>query len=53
MREYVITSARKLRTRSARDLLMLGVRLALAGSQSLQRRERGWSTGTGRGRQHS
>lgn len=39
LREYVITSARKLRTRSALDLLVLGLRLAAAGPQSLRRRE--------------
>lgn len=39
LREYVITSARKLRTRSSLDLLLLGLRLAAAGTQSLRRRE--------------
>jgi glycosyltransferase involved in cell wall biosynthesis len=39
LREYVITSARKLRTRSALELLLVGLRLAAAGPQSLRRRE--------------
>jgi glycosyltransferase involved in cell wall biosynthesis len=39
LREYVITSARKLRTRSALDLLLVGLRIAAAGPQSLRRRE--------------
>lgn len=39
LREYVFTSARKLRTRSALDLLLLGLRLAATGPQSLHRRE--------------
>jgi glycosyltransferase involved in cell wall biosynthesis len=39
LREYVVTSARKLRTRSALDLLRIGIRLALSGQQSLRRRE--------------
>jgi glycosyltransferase involved in cell wall biosynthesis len=39
LREYVITSARKLRTRSALDLFLVGLRIALAGPQSLRRRE--------------
>jgi GT2 family glycosyltransferase len=39
LREFVITSARKLRTRSALDLFWIGLRLALGGSQSLKRRE--------------
>jgi glycosyltransferase involved in cell wall biosynthesis len=39
LREYVITSARKLRTRSALELLLVGLRIAAAGPQSLRRRE--------------
>ncbi|MGI8980593.1 MAG: glycosyltransferase [Pirellulaceae bacterium] len=39
LREYVITSARKLRTRSALDLLLLGLRIAATGPRSLTRRE--------------
>jgi glycosyltransferase involved in cell wall biosynthesis len=39
LREYVITSARKLRVRTALDLLRLGARLARGGPQSLRRRE--------------
>jgi hypothetical protein len=39
LREFVITSARKLRGRSLLDLLLLGLRLAMAGPQSLQQRE--------------
>ena len=39
LREFVITSARKLRVRSALDLLILGLRLAMAGPQSIRRRE--------------
>jgi len=39
LREPVITSARKLRTRSAMELLWVGIRLALGGGSSLRRRE--------------
>lgn len=39
LREYVITSARKLRTRSGLELLLVGLRIAAAGPQSLRRRE--------------
>ena len=39
LREYVVTSARKLRTRSALELLLVGLRIAAAGPQSLRRRE--------------
>jgi glycosyltransferase involved in cell wall biosynthesis len=39
LREFVITSARKLRTRTAFDLVWIGLRLALGGSQSLRRRD--------------
>jgi glycosyltransferase involved in cell wall biosynthesis len=37
--EFVITSARKLRPRSALALLWIGVRLALGGTKALRRRE--------------
>ncbi len=39
LREFVITSGRKLRTHSALELLRVGVRLALRGRQSLRRRD--------------
>jgi len=39
VRDFVFTSARKLRSRSALDLLKIGLRLALGGPQSLRRRE--------------
>jgi glycosyltransferase involved in cell wall biosynthesis len=39
LREYVITSARKLRTRSALELVMLAVRLLSGGLGSARRRE--------------
>jgi glycosyltransferase involved in cell wall biosynthesis len=39
LREFVITSARKLRTRSAFQLLWVGLRLALGGGQSIRRRD--------------
>jgi glycosyltransferase involved in cell wall biosynthesis len=39
LREFVITSARKLRTRSALELAAIGLRLAVGGHQSLRRRE--------------
>jgi GT2 family glycosyltransferase len=39
LREFVITSARKLRARSALQLLWVGLRLALGGEKSLRRRE--------------
>ena len=39
LREFVITSARKLRSRTAFELLMTGLRLALAGPQSIRKRE--------------
>jgi hypothetical protein len=39
LREYVITSARKLRTRSALEFLRLAIQFAAAGTQSLRRRE--------------
>ena len=39
VREFVITSGRKLRTRTALELLQVGARLALGGPQSLRRRE--------------
>jgi glycosyltransferase involved in cell wall biosynthesis len=38
LREFVITSARKLRTRSAFQLLWVGLRLALSGGQSIRQR---------------
>jgi hypothetical protein len=38
LREFVITSARKLRTRSAFQLLWVGLRLALRGGQSIRQR---------------
>jgi GT2 family glycosyltransferase len=39
LREFVITSARKLRTRSAFQLLWVGLRLAIRGGQSIRHRE--------------
>jgi glycosyltransferase involved in cell wall biosynthesis len=39
LREFVITSARKLRALSALQLLWIGVRLALGGGKSLRKRE--------------
>jgi glycosyltransferase involved in cell wall biosynthesis len=39
LREFVITSARKLRARTALELLRVGTRLARGGPQSLRRRE--------------
>jgi glycosyltransferase involved in cell wall biosynthesis len=39
LREYVITSARKLRTRTAFELALIGLHLAWAGPQALRRRE--------------
>ena len=39
LREFVITSARKLRTRSAFQLLWTGLRLALGGGKSIRRRD--------------
>jgi glycosyltransferase involved in cell wall biosynthesis len=39
LREFVITSARKLRSRSALQLLWVGLRLALGGGKSLRTRE--------------
>jgi len=39
LREFVITSGRKLRAYTGLELVRLGVRLALGGSQSLHRRE--------------
>ena len=39
LREFVITSARKLRTRSALQLLWVGLRLALGGGQSIRQRD--------------
>ncbi len=39
LREFVFTSARKLRVRTALDLLRIGARLALGGPQALRRRE--------------
>ena len=39
LREHVITSARKLRRRSALQLLWIGLRLAVSGGKSLRRRE--------------
>ena len=39
LREFVITSARKLRTRSAFQLLWVGLRLALGGGQSIRQRD--------------
>jgi glycosyltransferase involved in cell wall biosynthesis len=39
LREFVITSARKLRSRSALQLLWVGFRLALGGGKSLRTRE--------------
>jgi glycosyltransferase involved in cell wall biosynthesis len=42
LRECVITSGRKLRTRTALDLVVLGVRLALAGGKSLRDRHAFW-----------
>ena len=39
LREFVITSAQKLRSRTAIELLMTGLRLALAGPQSIRKRE--------------
>ena len=39
LREFVITSARKLRTRSAFQLLWVGLRLALGGGRSIRRRD--------------
>ena len=39
LREFVITSARKLRTRSAFDLLWIGLRLAVGGAKSIRRRD--------------
>jgi glycosyltransferase involved in cell wall biosynthesis len=39
LNEYVITSARKLRTRSPWDLVRLGIQLALGGQKSRWRRE--------------
>jgi glycosyltransferase involved in cell wall biosynthesis len=39
LREFVITSARKLRTRSAFQLLCVGLRLALGGGRSIRRRD--------------
>jgi len=39
LREFVITSARKLRTRSAFQLLWVGLRIALGGGKSLRQRE--------------
>jgi glycosyltransferase involved in cell wall biosynthesis len=39
VREFVITSGRKLRARTALELLQVGARLALGGPQSLRRRE--------------
>jgi len=39
LREFVITSARKLRTRSALEMLWIGLRLAMGGAKSVQRRE--------------
>src|SRR5688572_27622458 len=38
LREFVITSARKLRTRSAFQLLWIGLRLAIGGGKSIRRR---------------
>jgi glycosyltransferase involved in cell wall biosynthesis len=39
LREFVITSARKLRTRSAFQLLWVGLRLAVGGGQSIRKRD--------------
>src|SRR4051794_33657945 len=39
LREFVITSARKLRTRSAFQLLWVGLQLAIGGKPSLRRRD--------------
>jgi hypothetical protein len=39
LREFVITSARKLRARTALDLLRIGARLARGGPEALRRRE--------------
>jgi glycosyltransferase involved in cell wall biosynthesis len=39
LREWVYTSGRKLRTRSALDLIRIGVRLGLGGPAALRRRE--------------
>jgi len=39
LREFTITSARKLRARSAFQLLWIGLRLAVGGEKSLRRRE--------------
>jgi len=39
LREFVITSARKLRTRSAFQLLWTGLRLALGGGESIRKRD--------------
>jgi len=39
LREFVITSARKLRSRSAFQLLWVGVRLALGGGKSIRQRD--------------
>jgi len=39
LREFVVTSARKLRTRSALELLWIGLRLAVGGEKTLRRRE--------------
>jgi glycosyltransferase involved in cell wall biosynthesis len=39
LREWVYTSGRKLRTRSALDLMRIGVRLGLGGPAALRRRE--------------
>jgi glycosyltransferase involved in cell wall biosynthesis len=39
LREFVITSARKLRVRTASEMLLLGVRLALRGPQAMRQRD--------------
>jgi glycosyltransferase involved in cell wall biosynthesis len=39
LREHVVTSARKLRTRTALDLVRIAVRIARGGSRSFRRRE--------------
>ena len=39
LREFVVTSPRKLRTRTAFEMIMLGVRMGLAGPKSTRQRE--------------